>query len=100
MMKAFVLVKFISLEARDAYRMLVNLASVVESYTVFGRFDAVVMIQAENLDEIRHILLVEVQNIPGVVETMHLLIADNPDLLSAKGKALSHNLSNQQLSSL
>ena len=100
MMKAFVLVKFISLEAREAFNTLVNLASVVESYTVFGRFDAVVLIQAENLDSFRQILLAEVQNIPGVVETMPLLIADDPGILGAKGRATSHNLSNHPLSSL
>jgi DNA-binding Lrp family transcriptional regulator len=99
-MKALVLVKFVSLEAREAYRSLQELSSVVEAYTVFGRFDAIAVIEAKHLDDIRRILLTEVQTIPGVIETMPLLFGDDPGTLEAKGRIFGHDLANPQHSSL
>jgi DNA-binding Lrp family transcriptional regulator len=76
-MKAIVLIKFTSLENREAYRLLKSLKSVIESYIVYGRYDAVAIIQATNLEEIRSIIFAEIQPIPGVVETMPCLIAED-----------------------
>jgi hypothetical protein len=76
-MKAIVLVKFASLETRTAYRLLKCLKPVTESYMVYGRFDAVAFIQGGSLDEIRHIILSEIQPIPGVLETMPCLIVED-----------------------
>ena len=75
-MKAIVLVKFTSLETRDGYRVLKHLKPVTESYLVYGRFDAVAIIQANSLEEIRNIILTEIQPIPGVIETMPCLIVE------------------------
>jgi DNA-binding Lrp family transcriptional regulator len=79
-MKAIVLVKFTSLETRDAYRHLKCLESVVDSYMVYGRYDAVAFIQAKNLEEIRKILFSDIQPIPGVIETMPCLIVEENEL--------------------
>jgi DNA-binding Lrp family transcriptional regulator len=76
-MKAIVLVKFTSLESRDSYLILKQLKSVTESYMVYGRFDAVVFIQADSLEEIRRIILSEIQPIPGVIETLPSLIVED-----------------------
>jgi DNA-binding Lrp family transcriptional regulator len=76
-MKAIVLIKFTSLENREAYRHLKCLKSVIETYIVYGRYDAVAIIQANNLEEIRRIIFAEIQRIPGVVETMPCLIAED-----------------------
>lgn len=76
-MKAIVLVKFTSLETRDGYSHLKRLASVIESYMVYGRYDAVAFIQADTLEDVRHILLSEIQPIPGVIETMPCLILED-----------------------
>ncbi len=76
-MKAIVLVKFTSLEARDSYMILKRLKSVTESYQVYGRFDAAVFIQADSLEEIRSIILSEIQPLPGVIETLPSLIVED-----------------------
>ncbi len=76
-MKAIVLVKFASLETRNAYRLLKCLKPVTESYMIYGRFDAVAFIQGASLDEIRNIVLSEIQPIPGVIETMPCLIVED-----------------------
>jgi DNA-binding Lrp family transcriptional regulator len=76
-MKAIVLVKFTSLEYRDSYLTLKRLKSVTESYMVYGRFDAAVFIQADSLEEIRRIILSEIQPIPGVIETLPSLLVED-----------------------
>ena len=76
-MKAIILVKFTSLETRDAYHYLKSLKPVVESFMVYGRFDAVAFIEADTLEKIRHILLSEIQPIPGIVEVLPCIIVEN-----------------------
>ena len=76
-MKAIILVKFSSLETREAYHHLKRLKPVYESYMVYGRFDAVAFIQANTLEEIRKIILTQIQSIPGIVETMPCLIVED-----------------------
>jgi DNA-binding Lrp family transcriptional regulator len=76
-MKAIVLVKFSSLETRDGYRQLKRLNAVIESYMVYGRYDAVAIIQADTLEGIRHVILSGIQSIPGVIETMPCLILED-----------------------
>jgi len=76
-MKAIILVKFTSLETRAAYHHLKRLKPVYESYMVYGRFDAVAFIQANSLEEIRHIILTQIQSIPGIIETMPCLIVED-----------------------
>jgi nitrate reductase NapAB chaperone NapD len=75
-MKAIVLVKFTSLETKDSYHHLRDLEAVIDSYMVYGRYDAVAIIQAANLEEIRNIILSQIQAIPGVIETMPCLLVE------------------------
>ena len=86
-MKSLVLIKFTSLETREAYRLLKGLKPVIASYMMYGRFDAVLIIQAANLEEIRHIILSEIQTISGVVETLPCIIVED-ESLPAVGAAL------------
>lgn len=79
-MKALVLIKFASLETRQAYRRLRSLQPVLTAYMMYGRFDALLIIQAENLEEIRRIILSEIQTVPGVVETLPCIIVEDDKL--------------------
>jgi DNA-binding Lrp family transcriptional regulator len=76
-MKALILIKFASLESRDAYPQLCRLKAVTDSYMVYGRYDAVLILQGKNLEEIHDILLSEIQPIPGVVEILPCIIVEN-----------------------
>lgn len=75
-MKALILVKFASLATRDAYRLLRETPAVLDSSMVYGRYDAYAFIQGENLEAIRHVILSEVQTIPGVVETLPCILVE------------------------
>jgi len=76
-MKALVLIKFASTESRDAYHQLCRLKPVTESYMVYGRYDAVLMLQAKNIEEIHDILLSDVQPVSGVIEVLPCIIVEN-----------------------
>lgn len=84
-MKALVLVKFTSLETKDAYRHLRTLKPVIETHLLYGRYDAVAIIQAGNLDEIKQIIFSDIQPISGVVETMPCLIVED-EVLGTESK--------------
>jgi DNA-binding Lrp family transcriptional regulator len=88
-MKAFVLIKFASIETKDAYRLIKRLKPVIESYMVYGRFDAVAIIQANTLEDIRHIILSDIQPIPGVIETMPCLIVEDENRMEPESPAQS-----------
>jgi len=76
-MRALVLLKITSLETRGAYRLLKELSSVVESYLVYGRYDAAAILQADNLEEMRRTLFSEIQPLPGVIDILPCIIADD-----------------------
>lgn len=84
-MKALVLIKFASLENRDAYHQLCRLKPVTESYMVYGRYDAVLMLQGKNIEEIHDILLSDVQPVTGVIEVLPCIIVENEAMI-AEGK--------------
>lgn len=76
-MKALILIKFASLESRDAYPQLCRLRAVIDSYMVYGRYDAVLTLQGKNLEEIHDIILSEIQPVPGVVEILPCIVVEN-----------------------
>jgi DNA-binding Lrp family transcriptional regulator len=83
-MKALILIKFTSLETRNAYHHLKGLKHVIESFMVYGRYDAVAIVQGSNLGEIRQIILSEIHPIPGVIETLPCIIVEDESLTLAE----------------
>jgi DNA-binding Lrp family transcriptional regulator len=83
-MKALVLIKFASLESRDAYHQLSRLKAVTEAYQVYGRYDAVLMLQGRNIEEIHDILLSEVQPVAGVTEVLPCIVVESGALVEQK----------------
>lgn len=83
-MNAIVLLKITSGEVREAYRRLRRLERVSECCMTFGRYDAAAIINAETLEDIRNIIISDIQPIPGVMETLTSLVVEdeflgNPD---------------------
>ena len=76
-MKALALIKFASLDSRDAYHQLCRLKAVTESHMVYGRYDAVLMLHGKSIEEIHDILLSEVQPVPGVIEVLPCIIVED-----------------------
>jgi DNA-binding Lrp family transcriptional regulator len=75
-MKAIILIKMNAGDLREAFRDLKRLRSVAEAHLTFGPFDAIVVVQADNLGVLGRIVAREIQLIPGVVETCTCLMVD------------------------
>ena len=76
-MKALVLIKFASLEGRDAYYRLCRLESVSDSFMMYGRYDAVLILHGRNLEDIHDVILSQIQPVPGVIEILPCIIVEH-----------------------
>jgi DNA-binding Lrp family transcriptional regulator len=85
-MKALILIKLASLESRDAYHQLRRLKAVTDSFMMYGRYDAVLILNANHLEDIHDIILTEIQPVPGVIEILPCIIVDHhtPSLIDQK----------------
>jgi DNA-binding Lrp family transcriptional regulator len=79
-MKAIVLLKITSGEVREAYSRLKQIKTALGACMTFGRYDAIVIIQSETLEEIRQIIVTDIQRIPGVIETLPCLIVEDTSM--------------------
>ena len=75
-MKAYVLITIRTGEIRDVMRQLKKVESVKEVNMTFGPYDAVAIIQAQDVNDLGHILAGEIQPIPGITQTLTCLALD------------------------
>lgn len=75
-MKAYVLVKVRAGEVRDVVRQLRKADSIVEANMTFGPYDAVVVVDAPDVNKIGSIIASVIQPIPGVEQTMTCLAVE------------------------
>ena len=72
-MKAFVLINIRTGDLREVIRHLKRIEGVKEVDMTFGPYDAVIVIEAPDLEKIGAILANSIQPIPGVLETLTCL---------------------------
>lgn len=75
-MKAYVLVNIRTGDVREVVKNLRRVTSVVEANMTFGPYDAVAVIETEDINKVGSILASEIQPIPGVLDTMTCLAVD------------------------
>ncbi len=75
-MKAYILIDIRIGEVRQAVRQLRQVEGVVSACMTFGPYDAVVVMEAEDIKSLGNILATAVQPIPGVQETLTCLCVD------------------------
>lgn len=85
-MKALVLIKFASLEGRDAYYRLCRLEAVSDSFMMYGRYDAVLILHGRNLEDIHDVILSQIQPVPGVIEILPCIIVEHDHEAPAEQK--------------
>lgn len=85
-MNALILIKLASLESRDAYHQLSCLKAVTDSFRVYGRYDAVLILHGQHLEEIHDLIMKEIQPVPGVIEILPCIIVDHhtPSLIDER----------------
>lgn len=75
-MKAFILINIRTGEIADVIRHLGKLPNVREVNMTFGPYDAVAIVQADNLDHLGKVLASQIQPIAGIEETLTCLAVD------------------------
>lgn len=72
-MKAYILIHIRTGEIRQVVRHLHQVEGVVEANMTFGPYDAVAVVEAEDVKSIGNIMASEIQPIPGVLDTLTCL---------------------------
>ncbi|MEW6028548.1 MAG: Lrp/AsnC ligand binding domain-containing protein [Chloroflexota bacterium] len=75
-MKAYVLIRIRTGEVKDVVRQLRKLDHVKEANMTFGPYDAVAVIEAEDVNKMGTFLATAIQPIPGVTETLTCLAVE------------------------
>lgn len=72
-MKAYILIDIRTGGIHEVVRNLRRLDSVIEANMTFGPYDAIAVVQADDVDQVGDILANQIQPIPGVIETLTCL---------------------------
>jgi DNA-binding Lrp family transcriptional regulator len=75
-MKAYVLINIRTGELRDVVRQLKRIEQVREANMTFGPYDAVAIVEANDVNDLGQILASAIQPIPGVEETLTCLAVE------------------------
>jgi DNA-binding Lrp family transcriptional regulator len=75
-MKAYVLINVRIGQIKEVVKHLRRADRVIEANMTFGPYDAVAIVEVENLDEMGRMLSAVIQPIPGVIETLTCLAAE------------------------
>lgn len=75
-MKAYVMIKIRSGEIKEAVDQFRKIKGVHEAHMTFGPYDAVAVVEAENIAAIGSITALEIQPVPGVEQTLTCLAVD------------------------
>lgn len=76
-MKAYVLIEIRTGEIREVVRQLGRIEGVLEAHMTFGPYDAVAVVEADDVTAIGEIMASNIQPIPGVIETLTCLAVDS-----------------------
>lgn len=75
-MKAYVLVNIRTGDVKEVVKNLRRVESIVDANMTFGPYDAVAVIETDDINSVGAILANEIQPIPGVLETLTCLAVD------------------------
>jgi DNA-binding Lrp family transcriptional regulator len=75
-MKAFVLIKIRAGDVNEVVRQLREIPTVSEAHMTFGPYDAVAIINSDDLGSIGSLIASAIQPIAGVEQTLTCLAAD------------------------
>ena len=75
-MKAYVLISIQTGTIREVVRQLHRVEGVLDAHMTFGPYDAVAVVEGEDVNAIGRIMASGIQPIPGVIETLTCLAVD------------------------
>jgi len=75
-MKAYVLINVRTGSIGEVVRNLRRLEGVVEANMTFGPYDAIAIIQANDVNRLGHLIASQLQPIPGILDTLTCLVVE------------------------
>jgi DNA-binding Lrp family transcriptional regulator len=75
-MKAYVMIKIRPGDVREVVRRLKETAQVLEANMTFGPYDAVAVVEADDLSGLGTLIASSIQPMPGVEQTLTCLAVD------------------------
>jgi DNA-binding Lrp family transcriptional regulator len=75
-MKAFVLIHIRTGDVKEVVKNLRNIEGVLEANMTFGPYDAVAVIEVDDINAVGSVLANRIQPIPGVLDTLTCLAVD------------------------
>lgn len=75
-MKAYILIKVRVGEIREVVKSIRRIDQVIEANMTFGPYDIVAILNADNVNDIGHLIASNIQPIPGVLETLTCLAVE------------------------
>ncbi len=75
-MKAYILIHIRTGEIREVVRQLRRVEGVTEANMTFGPYDAVAVVEAQDVKNIGDIMATAIQPIPGVLDTLTCLAVE------------------------
>jgi len=76
-MKAFVLLTVRTGDVTAIVRQMNRIERVIDAHITFGPYDAVAIIEADDVKKIGHVVHGEIHPIPGVLDTLTCLAVDD-----------------------
>lgn len=75
-MKAYVLINIHPGDVREVIRQLRKMPGVLEANMTFGPYDAVAIIESQDINQLGKMISSEIQPIPGVTQTLTCLAVE------------------------
>ena len=69
----FVLISIAPMKERDIHTALSNIPEIVEHHSLFGEFDIIAKIEAEDFNVVGHVVMYKIRTIPGILDTKTLM---------------------------
>lgn len=76
MARAYVLINTEAGLEQEVVKELKTMKSVKEAYTVYGVYDAIALVEAEKIDELKNVVSYELRKINGVRSTVTMMVAE------------------------
>jgi DNA-binding Lrp family transcriptional regulator len=76
-MKAYILIEIRTGDIENVVQHLKRVTGVVEAHMTFGPYDAIAVVEADDVSGVGKVLAAGIQPIPGVVETLTCLAVES-----------------------
>lgn len=75
-MRAYILIDIRTGEIKNVVDMIQRIDGVIEAKATFGQYDAIAVVEGDDVDQIGRVMATKIQTIPGVLETITCLAID------------------------